>query len=82
MDYLKINFKHMNKIIGLKELRQNADNFIAEVKKGKSFIVVRRSEPVFKISPPDEESELWETVVDFTKIKKGGVLIKDLLSRL
>jgi len=82
LDYLKINFKHMNKIIGLKELRQNADNFIAEVKKGKSFIVVRRSEPVFKISPPDEESELWETVVDFTKIKKGGVLIKDLLSRL
>jgi len=29
-----------------------------------------------------EESELWEEVVDFTKIKRGGVAISDLLSRL
>jgi len=28
------------------------------------------------------EDENWETLVDFTKIKKGGVNIKDLLSRL
>lgn len=72
----------MNNIIGLKELRQNVDNFITQVKKGKSFIVVRRSEPVFKISPPGETEELWETVVDFTKIKKGGVEIEKILSRL
>lgn len=71
----------MNNLVGLKELRRDVNTYISEVKKGKSFIVIRRSKPVFKISPPDVE-ELWETVVDFTKIKKGGVALKDLLSRL
>lgn len=72
----------MNNIIGLKELRENTENYVSQIKKGKSFIVVRRSEPVFKISPPEETEELWETVVDFSKIKKGGVALQDLLSRL
>ena len=71
----------MDNLIGLKELREDVNTYISEVKKGKSFIVVRRSKPIFKISPPDTE-ELWETVVDLTKIKKGGVALKDLLSRL
>ena len=69
-------------IVGLKELRENIENYISEVKKGKSFVVVRRSQPVFKISSPEDESGQWETVVDFTHIKKGGVAINDLLSRL
>ncbi len=56
-------------------------NYIAEVKKGKSFLVVRRSKPVFKISSPDLEDE-WETIVNFTDIKKGGIALGDLLSRL
>lgn len=71
-----------NNIIGLKELRANASIYISEVEKGKSFIVVRRSKPVFKISPAEDESELWERVIDFTKIKKGGVSAKDILARL
>lgn len=71
-----------NAIVGLKELRQNIENYIAEVKKGKSFIVVRRSKPVLKISSPDEDEGLWEEVVDFTKIRKGGIPISELLSRL
>ena len=71
-----------NSIVGLKELRENIDVYIAEVKKGRSFTVVRRSMPVLKISSPTDESDLWERVVDFTKIKKGGVPIADLLSRL
>jgi prevent-host-death family protein len=71
----------MKNIVGLKELRQNVSDYIAEVKKGKSFIVVRRSKPIFKISPP-EEAELWEPVADFTKIKKGGVPLKNLLAHL
>jgi len=37
-----------NNIVGLKELRENIENYIAQVKKGKSFIVVRRSKPVLK----------------------------------
>ena len=81
--YLKVNLNYMkNALIGLKELRKNADTYISQIKKGKSFIVVRRSRPVFKISPPDEDSELWEPVIDFTKIKKGGILLKALLSRI
>ena len=71
----------MNNLIGLKDLRKDVNTYISEVRKGKSFIVVRRSKPVFRISPPDEE-ELWESVIDFTKIRKGGIVLKELLSRL
>ena len=69
------------KIVGVKELRENLEKYINRVDKGESFTVVRRSKPVFKISPAEEEN-LWETVIDFTKIKKGGIDIKDLLARL
>ncbi len=71
-----------NTIVGLKELRENIESYISKVKEGGSFIVVRKSKPVFKISPPEEDVSFWEPVVDFTKIKKGGVAIADLLSRL
>lgn len=70
-----------NSIVGLKELRQNIENYISEVKKGKSFIVVRRSTPILKISSPDED-EVWERVADFTSIKKRGVPAGDLLKVL
>lgn len=70
------------KIVGLKELRENIQTYIAQVEKGNSFTVVRRSRPIFTISPPDQETGQWEPVIDFTKIKKGGVSIQDLLSRL
>ena len=68
--------------MGLKELRENVDSYIKAIeKKGDSFIVLRRSKPVFKISPLNEDEE-WETAIDFTQIKKGGVPLKELLSRL
>ena len=69
-------------IVGLKELRENINAYITQVNAGRSFTVVRKSRPVFKISPPDEDSDLWETVLDFTKIKKGGVKLNDILLRL
>ncbi|MCK5027399.1 MAG: type II toxin-antitoxin system prevent-host-death family antitoxin [Candidatus Pacebacteria bacterium] len=72
-------------IVGVKELRQNLDEYIAQVGKGKSFTVFRRSKPVFKITPVIPEEDMWETVIDFTKIKKGGVLLTEVrqaLSRL
>jgi prevent-host-death family protein len=69
-------------IIGLKELRTNMNDYIAQVQKGKSYIVVRKSKPVFVISSPDDDEAGWETVVDFTKIKKGGVPIEEVLSAL
>lgn len=67
--------------VEVKELRQNIDSYIAEAEKGMSFTVMRRSKAVFKIVP-SEETEIWESVADFTRIKKGGVPVADLLSRL
>lgn len=72
----------MENIIGLKELREHADIYIREAARGKSFLVVRRSHPVFRITPPTEAPELWETVVDFTKVKRGGVALRDVLKHL
>ncbi len=68
-------------IVGLKELREDMDKYIARIDKGESFTVVRRSRPVFKIAPVDEESG-WETVVDFTQIDKKGVLAEEVLAAL
>ncbi len=69
-------------IIGVKELRQNLDKYISQINKGKSFTVVRRSRPVFNISPPTIESEIWEPLIDFTEFDKDGISAKDLLNRL
>lgn len=42
----------------------------------------RKSKLIFKISSLAEAEELWEPLIDFTKIKKGGVALKQLLIRL
>jgi len=70
----------MSNIIGLKDLRQNMTEYVKQIEKGKSFIVVKKNKPVFKLTAVNNED--WETVIDFTKLKKGGIPIKDLLSRL
>lgn len=74
----------MEKIIGLRELRENTEEYISQVKKGKSFTVVRRSKPIFRVTPVDEwgDEGIWETVIDFTKIKKDGVPATDVLRAL
>lgn len=72
----------MENIIGIKELRNNLEDYISKVSKGASFLVVKRSKPVFKISSPSSEDERWEEVADFTKIKKGGLDLDELLLRL
>ena len=72
----------MKNFIGFKELREHADTYITAVQRGKSFIVMRRSKPIFRIAPLDEGAEAWEEAVDFTKVKKGGIALRDLLSRL
>ena len=71
----------MENLIALKDLRLNMEKYATEVKAGKSFLVLKQSKPLFKISPVEESGE-WEEVVDFTKIKKGGVNLDELLSRL
>ena len=70
----------MENIINLKNLRENMQKYARKVKKGSSFIVFKKSKPLFKISPIEEGP--WEEVIDFTKIKKGGVSLKELLQRL
>jgi antitoxin (DNA-binding transcriptional repressor) of toxin-antitoxin stability system len=70
-------------IVGLKDLRENIEKYSSLVNKGMSFTVVRRSKPIFIISPVSNEEEMdWESVVDFTKLKRGGIKIDDILKRL
>jgi antitoxin (DNA-binding transcriptional repressor) of toxin-antitoxin stability system len=69
----------MTKIINLKDLRLNMDSYIAQVKKGNSFLVMKRSEQAFLISPFEfeevdekEDAKGWKTLIDFTKLTKDG----------
>ncbi len=70
-----------NAIVGLRELRGNIDAYASKVKRGGSFIVVRKSKPLFKIVPLDLENQ-WETMADFTEINKNGVSAKEILKEL
>jgi prevent-host-death family protein len=72
------------KIVGLKDLRENMESYISEVKKGKSFTIVRRSTPIFKLSPVDEwgDEGTWETVLDLGGKKEGGMSAQEFLKRL
>ena len=74
----------MSQIIGVKELRENLSTYTDQVQAGKSFTVVRRSRPLFRMVPVVDEDDdgQWERVIDFTKIRKGGVPIDEVLSRL
>lgn len=71
----------MENIIGLKEFRADVPGIVSRIAKGQSFVVIKRSKPVFKMVPVDEENS-WETVIDFTKIKKGGVHIQDIIAAI
>ncbi len=68
-------------IVGLKELRNDLERYTKQVRRGKSLIIVRRSKPLFKIVPVDEEGE-WESIVDFTEFYKEGIPAKKLLLKL
>jgi len=71
----------MEKLIALKDLRLNMEKYATLVKAGKSFVVLKQSKPIFRITPVDEDGN-WEEAVNFTKIKKGGVDIDALLAAL
>lgn len=75
--------KQKRSIVGLKDLRVNMDAYILRLKKGESFTVVRRSHPVFTLSPADaDEESAWETIVDFTDIDERGVSAREVLRAL
>jgi len=75
-------------IIGLKELRDNAEKYIAAVGKGKRFTVFKHSKPVFAIVPAEEvEYDLeeldgpgWKTLLRFPN--KEGITAADLMKAL
>lgn len=67
-------------IISVKDLREQLPKYEQAVANGQSFTVFKRSKPVFKIVPVEDDR--WEAVVDFTKVKKGGVDIDELVGRL
>jgi len=68
-------------ILGLKELRENMQKYASLVERGESFIVVKKSKPIFKLVPAESEEE-WQTVADFTKISKNGIDAKRVLREL
>jgi len=72
----------MKKTVGLKELRENMDKYVRRVNKGESFVVLRKSKPVFTISSVDDDEDMWDTVVDFTKIRNEGVPAEEVLRAL
>jgi len=75
--------KAQKNIIGLKELRENMETYIKRINKGESITVFRRSTPIFRLTPIDNNDEDgWETVVDFTKEFGRGVPVKELLTSM
>ena len=75
----------MTKVIGLKELRTNLNTYLIELAKGKSFLVVKKSKPIFKISPPDEDErfiELTEAIKSEIKKQYKNSKISSLKSQL
>ena len=69
-------------IIGLKELRENTETYIKRVSRGESITVIRRSTPVFRLTPIDAEEVGWETVADFTTLDEKGASARDILTSL
>ena len=72
----------LKSIIGLKELRENTETYIKRVGRGESITVMRRSSPLFRLTPIDTEELGWETVIDFTTINKRGVPVEEALAAL
>ena len=71
----------MEHIINLKAFREDTGKYLDQIEKGKTFVVFKRSKPVFKITPIDDEGQ-WETLIDFTKIRKGGIPVEELVDLL
>lgn len=70
----------INNIIPFKDFRVNSDKYIKALSKGMSFVVVKRSKPIFRLEPMGES---WETLIDFTDGgKKKGMLMDEFLEHL
>ena len=70
---------HKEMIIALKEFRLNTQKYIDASLQGHSFIVVKRSRPIFRIEPISEQ---WETIANFSTVSGGGISAKKVLAAL
>lgn len=68
-------------IVSLKELRKEFPRYIAAMAAGRSFTVVKRSKPIFQMSPLDDAGK-WQTIADFTKLSPEGVDADEILANL
>lgn len=71
-------------LIGLKELRENTEKYISQINKGRSFVIMRRSKPIFRMIPVDDygDTGVWELLLDFTKLAKKGVNAKEVIKSI
>ena len=61
-----------NNLVGFKELRVNLDKYVKGVERGSSYTILRRSKPLFRISPVDAEDEAgWDTIFDADRDNNG-----------
>lgn len=71
------------KITNLKSFREETSKYLPQIKKGTSFVVFRRSKPIFTVIPISEDDDgIWETIGDFSQMKGGGISAKKLLAAL
>ena len=70
-----------NTTVSLKELREQFPKYIEAISRGQSFTVVKRSKPIFQLSPISDEGD-WQTIVDFTSIRDKGVDADEVLTAL
>jgi len=69
------------KVVGLRELRENMDKYVERIGKGESFLVLRKSKPVFKIKPVDQwgDEGHWRNL-DLRDKKGRGMPIDDAIA--
>ncbi len=67
----------------LKDFRLDSETYIRRLDKGESFTVIKRSKPIFKMVPiDDDEDGMWESIADFTKINPNGIPVMDFIKAL
>lgn len=73
--------KNKLNIIGFKEFREKSEMYISRIEKGASFMVLRKSKPIFRLTPVEDE-DMWEPIADFTKIHPDGISALDAIKAL
>ena len=70
-----------NNTVSLKELREQFPKYIEAIASGQSFTVIKRSKPIFQISPVNDQGN-WQTIADFTAVSEHGVSADQILDAL